>query len=171
MADACRTSFKLSDVITVDNMKKRQVPRERVYDTELMRISSNWFTPFEWVVTGQWHMHNESNKHTFSDITLTYKGVATLVFVLLATGTNMDIDSHINQVPKIQSATEAWTIHFTCEDSFAPIEPSLDLLSKGVNVLHFVHNLDWTKVVVHGYWKDHNGCTQTVENDVVVSVC
>lgn len=171
MADARWTSFKSSGNITVNNMKKRQVPRESVYNTELMRILSNWFIPFDWKVTSQWHMDNESNKHKFSDITLTYEGVTgrtTFVLALLATGTDKDIDSHINKMPvyaKHQSATEAWMIHFTCEDDFAPVEPSLD---EGINVLHFVHDLDWAKVVVHGYWKDHNGCTQTVKNKVVV---
>lgn len=173
IADAHRTAFKSSGGIAVNKMKQRQVPRESVYDTELMRILSIWFTPFEWEVTSQWHMGNESNEHASSDIVLTHKrvtGRTTIILGLLATGTGEDINSHINKMPeyaKLRSATEAWTIHFTCEDGFAPVEPSPDVLSKGVNVLHFVRDLDWTRVVVHGYWKDHNGCTQVIKGDVV----
>ena len=154
MADASLTSFKSSGPITVRGRKKRRVPRQSVYDTELMRILSSWLTPFGWKVTGQWHSLNDSNQHKFTDITLTFDDATektTVVLELLATGTNNDILSHIKKVPEyaeLQSATEAWTIHFTCEDDFTPVEV------QGANVLHFVHDLEWKAVVVHGHWKE-----------------
>ncbi len=153
MADASRTSFKSSGTITVRGRENFQVPRESVYDTELMRILSNWLTPFGWKVTSQWYSLNGSNPHKFSSITLTFDGAAektTIVLELLATGTNNDMVSHKKKVPEyveLQSATEVWMIHFTCQDNFTPIEVD------GANVLHFVHDLDWKTVVVH--WKDY----------------
>ena len=165
MADASRTSSKSSGSIVVDSMKKCQVPRESVYDIELMRILSNWLNPFGWKVTCQWHLLNDSGKHKFTDVTL--KSVTgQTILELLATGTHKDLDSHIKKLPayaKLQSATEAGTIHFTCQDDFTPIEV------EGANVLHFVHDLDWKTVVVHGHWKDHTGCNRVVKNKVVVS--
>ena len=164
MADSRHMSFKSSGSLAVDSMKKCYVPRESVYDTELMRILTNWLTPFGWEVIGQWHLLNDSGKHKFTDVTL--KGITgqTILFELVATGTGKDLDSHIKKVPeyaKLQSATEAWTIHFTCQDNFTPLNV------EGANVLHFVHDLDWKSVVVYVPWKDHTGCPRLVEEVVV----
>ena len=139
-------------------MKKCYIPRESVYNTELMYILSNWLTRFGWEVIGQWHLLNDT------DVTL--KGVTgqTIHLELVATGTEKDLDSHIKKVPeyaKLQSATEAWMIHFTCQDNFTPIKV------EGANVLHFVHDLDWKTVVACGHRKDRTGCTRLVEEVVV----
>jgi len=80
MADASQTSFKSSGTLTVHGRKKCQVPRESVYDTELMRVLSNWLTLFGWKVTSQWHSLNGLNQH---NITLTFVDAAkknTVVF-------------------------------------------------------------------------------------------
>ena len=122
--------------------------------------------PYDWKVVGQWHFRTELNKHKFADITLTNKGAtrnSTILLELVATGTKSDIDSHINKTPeymRLLSATEAWTV---CQDNFEAAEPPLD----DVNVLSFVHDLAWTRVVVYGYWKDSMGCMQTVSKKVV----
>jgi len=48
-------SYKLSKVYVKGSLRM-QVPRESVYDTELMRILCNWLLPSGWSVIGQLHM-------------------------------------------------------------------------------------------------------------------
>ena len=129
-------------------------------DTELMRILSNWLTPYAWSVVGQWPMALGERAH-ISLVNNTTSG--------RRVPKAMSIHSYRrSQYMKLLSATDAWTIHFTCQDDFAPVEPSPDLLSKGINILHFVHDLAWTKVVLHGYRKDLTGCTQSIAGKIIV---
>jgi hypothetical protein len=58
------------------------------------------------------------------------------------------------------SANEAWVVHFTCERDYRPIWQSDVELSSGINVVHFVHDLDFKKVMMSMRWKDHAGNTQ-----------
>ena len=61
------------------------VPRESVYDTELMRILYNWLKTCGWSVIGQRHTQTANGKHRYSDIVLEKDGIR-IVLELLATG-------------------------------------------------------------------------------------
>jgi len=90
------------------------VPRESVYDTELMRILANWLRKYDWSVNSQWHLENNSKRH--SDIVLK-KGSWTIV---LATEEPSSVESHIRKTPEcaaLLSANEAWVVHFTRQEN------------------------------------------------------
>ncbi|KAF8812558.1 hypothetical protein BYT27DRAFT_7087461, partial [Phlegmacium glaucopus] len=145
----------------------KPVPRESIYDTELMRILSNWLQQYGWMVTGQWHLQTDLNKHKFSDIVIK-KNDWTVVLELLATGTPSSIKSHIQKTAEYKellSANEAWVIHFTCEDNYEPTWQSDAELLSGINVIHFAHSTtDFTNVLMSTHWKDHAGNTQQEDN-------
>ncbi|KIM39967.1 hypothetical protein M413DRAFT_446873 [Hebeloma cylindrosporum] len=147
------------------------VPRESVYDTELMRILSNWFgNGHEWSVTGQWHLQNDANKHEYSDIVLKKEDHPTIVLELLATEEPSFVQSHIEKTPErmeLVSAEEAWVVHFTCEQDYHPIWQSDAELLQGVNVVHFAHDIDFTKAAMSARWKDRAGNTQQVDQKLI----
>ena len=139
----------------------RHVPRESVYDTELMRILRNWLFNYGWKVHGQWHLEGGS-KHKYSDIVLKKDNV-TIVLELLATGEPNSVRSHIQKTPQysaLLSADEAWVVHFTRQEDYQPIWQSDVQLSNGLNVVHFAHDLGFTNVVMSARWKDCGGQIQ-----------
>lgn len=151
------------------------VPRESVYDTELMRILSNWLSEFYWAVIGQWHL-KDNGSHKYSDIVLK-KGGKTIVLELLATGEPSSVTSHIQKTPGYAallsanvSANEAWVIRFTRQANYQPIWQSDADLSKNINVVHFAHDLEFTNVVMSARWKDCAGETQEVEGKIIIGV-
>jgi hypothetical protein len=158
-------SYKVSPV-KVGGASRTHVPRESVYDTELMGILSNWLQGnFGWSVTGQWHLRNPSEQHKFSDIVL--KKDSTIVLELLATGNRAFIQSHIEKTPEymsLLSADEAWVVHFTCEDDFYPFWQSD---TDGVNVVHFSHDLNFTRVLMNARFKDEAGNVKEIKDEVV----
>lgn len=58
----------------VDGLRNACVPRESVYDTELMRILTNWLAVECYIVTGQWRLVDKTTtgrpKHGYSDIVI-----------------------------------------------------------------------------------------------------
>ncbi len=158
-------SYKVSPV-KVGGASRTHVPRESVYDTELMGILSNWLQGnYGWSVTGQWHLRNPSEKHKFSDIVL--KKNQTIVLELLATGSRSFIHSHIEKTPEymsLLSADEAWVVHFTCEDNFDPFWQSD---TDGVNVVHFSHDINFTRVLMNARFKDEAGNVRVIKDEVV----
>jgi hypothetical protein len=131
------------------------VPRESVYDTELMRILANWLRKLEWSVDGQWHSENDSKKHKYSDIVLK-KDSHTIVLELLATGEPSSVESHVSKTPEyaeLLSANEAWVVHFTRQEDYNPTWQS----DTSVNVVHFAHNPGFTNVVMSTRWTDCEG--------------
>ncbi len=115
-ASSC--SYKTSRVKVLGS---RDVPRESVYDTELMRILTNWLFNYDWKVHGQWHLA-DGTKHKHSDIVLK-KNARTVVLELLATGEPNSVESHIRRTPEysaLLSANEAWVVHFTRQDDYQP---------------------------------------------------
>ncbi len=162
-------SYKVSPV-KVGRASRTHVPRESVYDTELMGILSNWLQGnYGWSVTGQWHLRNPSSKHKFSDIVLK-KGDSMIALELLATGNRAFIQSHIEKTPEymsLLSADEAWVVHFTCEDDFYPSWQSDTNLGGGVNVVHFSHDLNFTRVLMNARFKDMAGDVKEIKDEVV----
>ena len=154
---AADRSFKVSNV-KVGGFSKARVPRESVYDTELMRILTNWLrTHQNWTVTGQWHLKTPHQKHKYTDIVLQESDNPPTVLELLATGDQNFVNSHIEKTPEYMTllkADVAWVIHFTREDNYVPVWQSNTVLDKGVNVVHFYHNSDFTEVTMMARWKD-----------------
>ena len=145
-------SYKVSSV-PVHGSSGIHVPRESVYDTEMMRILCNWLKPCGWSVIGQQHARTANGKHRYFDIVLEKDGIRT-VLELLATGDANFMKSHIKKNPDyvaLHSAVESWVIHFTCEDPFTPTRPEP---SCGVNVIYVVHKEDFTDIALHVYPED-----------------
>ena len=160
---AASRSYKKSKV-KIPDVPDDHVPRESVYDTELMRILSNWLrNRHNWTVTGQWHLQTHMKKHKYSDIVIEREDDPTIVLELLATGDTNLVQSHIQKTPEYMAllpANEAWVVHFTCERDYHPIWQSEKELLGGVNVVHFAHDLDFTNVVMSTRWKDRAGNIQ-----------
>ncbi|KAI9328404.1 hypothetical protein BDR26DRAFT_874030 [Obelidium mucronatum] len=162
-------SYKLG---IVGNHRNTQVPRESVYDTELMRILSNWLTPLHgYTVTGQWHLKEDRN-HKYCDIVV--KSIErTVVFELLATGGTRFIESHISKTPdykRLVLADEAWVIHFSRDPNVldAPVWQSVEQLNDGVNVVHIWHNAEFTEGQMSASWMDEDGLIQTIDKEPLV---
>jgi hypothetical protein len=155
-------SYKLSKV-KVNGLYNAPVPRECVYDTELMRILSNWLrTHHGWTVTGQWHLKAPFRKHKYTDIVIRKDGNPPTVLELLATGDQNFVNLHIDKSPEYMAllkANKAWVIHFTCEDNYDPVWQSDAVLNNGVNLVHICHNLEFTEVLMMARWKDSAGIT------------
>jgi hypothetical protein len=149
-------SYK-SSTVRVRGLSHIPVPRESAYAIELMRILSSWlFRGYGWTVTGQWHLRTAIWKHKHTDIILQKDDRPPIVLKLLATGDPDFVKSHIEKTPEymaLLSADEGWVVHFTCEDDYDPIWQSDVELDKGVNVVHFSHGLDFTRLQMWACWK------------------
>ena len=159
--DASSVSYKTPKA-KIPSSHGRHVPRESVYDTELMRILASWLRRYDWSVIGQWHLEDGSKKLKHSDIVLK-KGDQTIVLELLATGESSSVKSHIqktSQYAALLSANEAWVVHFTCQENYQPIWQSD---TENVNVVHFAHDLGFTNVVMSTRWKD---CAGNIHDEV-----
>jgi hypothetical protein len=173
MCLAASRSYKESKV-NVNGSRRVQVPKESVYDTELMRILMNWLTKHgRFTVTGRWHLLTDLEKHKYSDIVIKKQGMPTIVLELLATGEPEDVEVHIERTPSYKDllhADEAWVIHFTCEDDYLnhPIWQSDEQLRMGVNVVHCWHDVDFSTVMMSARWKDVDGNVQQVDKQALI---
>ncbi len=165
---AVSRSYKTA-LVKVGGLSRAPVPRESVYDTELMGVLSNWLrVNHGWSVTGQWHLRTPSDKRKYSDIILK-KDNHTIVLELMATGDKAFIHSHIEKIPEYKSllgAEEAWVVHFTRQDDFRPVwqtEHELD----GVNVVHFSHDLNFTTVRMNARFKDAVGHVTQITDELI----
>jgi hypothetical protein len=153
-------SYKQSKV-TVGGLRVVRVPRESVYDTELMRILTNWIGKQEaYAINGQWHLQTDQNKHKYCDIVISKPTTPTVVLELLATGDVSFVRAHIEKTPyykDLLSADEAWVVHFTCEDDYLdhPTWQSDEQLQReGINVVHFWHDQGFSTASMSARWKD-----------------
>ncbi|RUP47984.1 hypothetical protein BC936DRAFT_145113, partial [Jimgerdemannia flammicorona] len=118
--------FKLAEKVRVDGLRNRRVPREIVYDQEIMRILTNWLAKqHEYSVIGQWHTEdttkkgNVKGKYKLLDGVIKKPGEPTIILEFLATNERSDVKVHVNKTPLYKnrlSAEAAWVIHFTRED-------------------------------------------------------
>jgi hypothetical protein len=168
---AASRSYKTSKV-KIPSVPDGHIPRESVYDTELMRILSNWLqTRYNWRVTSQWHLQIHMKKHKYSDIVIQRQDNPTIVLELLATGDTSFVQSHIQKTPEymaLLSINEVWIVHFTCEQDYHPIWKSDVELLGGINVVHFAHDLDFTNMVMSARWKDRAGNIQHEDRRLTV---
>jgi hypothetical protein len=106
--------------VPVGRVSSATVPRESVYDTELMRVFTNWLGKRHgWSVTGQWHLRSTDGKDKYTDIILKKDSNPPIVLELLATGDSKTVRPHIEKTPDyiaLLSAKEGWVVHFTRED-------------------------------------------------------
>ena len=157
-------SFKTS-MVPVNGSYHSQVPRESIYDTELMRILCNWLRRGGWSVTGRWHLKTPDGKHKYSDAVLQKGEHSPIVLEFVATADAKTIRAHIEKTPGymgLLSADEGWVIHFTCEDGFTPTWQTPDELSRGVNVIHVSHREAFKKITLHIYSKDAEKQTRDI---------
>ncbi|ORZ08255.1 P-loop containing nucleoside triphosphate hydrolase protein [Lobosporangium transversale] len=149
-----------------------KVPRESVYDTELMRVLTNWLNKIEgYEIIGQWHLR-ELEDHKYSDIVIKKAGEPTVVIELLATGSQSSIKDHISKTStykRLLPAEEAWVVHFTCEDDYFkhPYWQTDAELDQGVNLVHFWHDRDFNTVRMSARRKDSSGNTKRIENELL----
>ncbi|CAG8685961.1 15691_t:CDS:2 [Rhizophagus irregularis] len=161
ITNAFGRSFKSSRELYVNGLKKKCVPRESVYDTELNRILVNWLVKragFE--VTGQWHLI-EDVEDAYSDIVITTKRQK-IVLELLATTTRNELNEHFDRVLKYAkelSADDIWVVNFTCEDGYGvqktknrPHWPPDD--NDRINVIHFFHDHLFEYVLMNARYVD-----------------
>jgi hypothetical protein len=155
------SSFKSSKTIKVAGIRNAQVPRESVYDTELMRILTNWLQMCHgWSVMGQQHLKTRFGKHKYTDIVLKKDGYPTIVVEVVVTGDDEFVSSHIDKTPEYMEllrAQKAWIVHFTREDDFVPVWQSEDILNEGVNLVHIWHNAEFTNLKMIAKWNDSAG--------------
>ncbi|KAF9895533.1 hypothetical protein BX616_009472, partial [Lobosporangium transversale] len=147
------------------------VPRESVYDTELMRVLTNWLNKTKkYEIIGQWHLR-EREDHKYSDIVIKKAGKPTVVIELLATGNQTSIKDHISKTltyKRLLPAEEAWVVHFTCEDDYFkhPYWQTDAELDQGVNLVHFWHDRSFDTVRMNARWKD-SGNTQRIDDELL----
>jgi len=163
ISHACTRSYKTAKV-HVNSISNQHVPRESVYDSELLRILRNWLNPANMQITGQWHLisykSNKRVRHRYSDIVIDSPSGQRIVLELIATANSADLDEHFDRAhkyAKLLSAEETWIIHFTCEDEYIkkPRWPSDNLLkNNNLNVAHFYHNTSFSIIDLIACWWD-----------------
>jgi hypothetical protein len=170
---AAARSYKQSKV-NVGGFCAVPVPRESVYNTELMRILTNWLSKQEaYAINGQWHLRIDQNKNKYCDIIISKSNTPTVVLKLLVTEDVSFIRAHLEKTPyykDLLSADEAWVVHFTCEDSYLdhPTWQSNEQLQReGINVVHFWHDQVFSTVSMSARWKDADGNIQQVNNQLL----
>ncbi|CAG8663457.1 3097_t:CDS:1, partial [Dentiscutata heterogama] len=102
--------------------------------------------------------------HKYVDIVISRPN-KTIALELLATATKKELNEHYERAllyDKKLPADETWVIHFTCEENaiLEPYWPTESQLQKGLRVVHFWHDLDFTKVSMIACWWDVNNNTR-----------
>ncbi|KAF0519593.1 transcriptional regulator [Gigaspora margarita] len=168
-------SFKIAHALYVDGEKKRQVPREGIYDSELNRVLINWLAINNGIqVTGQWHLieshTNEKDEHTYSDIVITTKRQI-IVLEILATASESDLNNHFEIVLAYANklfADDIWIVHFTCEDRYSATHEKLQWPSDSrINVIHCYHNEMLKDVLMNIRYVDSSGIVKYITNQRV----
>jgi hypothetical protein len=175
MRMARSNSFKISKVM-VTGRRGLLVPRESVYEAELMRILSNWLPPrLKYSVSCQWHLRTDQKQDRYCDIVIWKPQFSTILLELLATGEAHDIKSHIDRILDYKSllgADEAWVIHFTCEDEYTQNATwqSDDELKAGINVAHVIHDPEFNHIHIAAWWKDALGIAHDKRDVIIMSL-
>jgi hypothetical protein len=86
--------------VKVGGLYGGRVPRESVYDTELMRILMTWLgQQAAYEINGQWHLRTDENKNKYCDIVISKPNLPTVVLELLATGDTSFVQARIEKTP------------------------------------------------------------------------
>ncbi|CAB4378615.1 unnamed protein product [Rhizophagus irregularis] len=169
-------SFKTA-LVKVDGCRNVKVPRESVYDTELIRILVNWIVKdnnFE--VNGQCHLidhagNDEKDKHYFSDIIIV-TSKQKVVLELLASATKNELNEHFERVlhyAETLSASDIWIVNFSREDDAAkkPHWPPNDGNFESVNVAHFFHDQKFENVRMSARYISSPGTFSYITDQVI----
>lgn len=166
-------SFKMAKGL-VDGSRQRNVPRESVYDSELMRILSTWLpTQDSYMITGQWHTKADTTgKPRYCDIVIE-KNKFKVVLELIASEDAAKMDGHIDRAKEykdILRATEAWVIHFTREDHYLdhPHWQSDDMVRENIHVVHVHHNRKFTNVRMRAKYGGSQGEVLVSEKERII---
>ncbi|KAF7730082.1 hypothetical protein EC973_003028 [Apophysomyces ossiformis] len=100
IAEAHKLSYKVATV-PVNNGRNQRVPRESVYDSEMIRICSNWLSRIEYKVIGQRHIGN-----LYCDIVLQEQNSHSTVLELVVTETIQQIHRHIERTVNYKNVAE-----------------------------------------------------------------
>ena len=165
------TSYKYSRGVQVGGNKNARVPRESVYDSELMRILSNWLVQMNYTVTGQWHTKID-NGHRYCDIVIAHNYFK-VVLELIATGEVHEIKKHIDRTNSYKHslrATEGWMIHFTREDDYLdhPWWQSDEMVQENIYVVHIHHNREFMDVKMSAKYRDSQGEDVVIEKEQII---
>ncbi|CAJ0768904.1 6736_t:CDS:2 [Entrophospora sp. SA101] len=151
-------AYKNSNNLRVDSKFNEKVPRESVYDTEMYRILLNWLAKVHnFEITSQWHLEqiceDGDYHHLYCDLTIKKSDdpYPVAVLELLATASPPQLEKHFEQVFKYAEKfcpLEVWIVHFSREDTIVtdPYWPCSKLQDRGLNVVHFWHNKEFTNV-------------------------
>ncbi|KAF9404443.1 hypothetical protein BGZ76_006973 [Entomortierella beljakovae] len=167
---------KVARTVHVDGGLNSLVPRESVYDTEMMRILANWLPQNGYRVIGQHHVGKK-----YCDITIKdkLKGL-TVAIELVVTESPKIVQEHIDKTCTYMDglnlnleddvAKEGWVVHFTREDNYLnrPLWPTDDLLQKGLNMAHIWHNRDFTDVQLSAKYKNFEGKITTISKEPII---
>jgi hypothetical protein len=66
------------------------------------------------------------------------------------------------------SADEAWVVHFARQEPFDPVWESPAGLGRGVNIVHFSHDLAFTMVLMSARWQDRAGNIKQVVDQLLL---
>ncbi|KAF9992615.1 hypothetical protein BGZ79_002856 [Entomortierella chlamydospora] len=156
---ASSVSHKIaSSSIRVNRRPGQRVPRESVYDSELLRILANWLSSQNgYEVIGQYNIGG-----VFCDIVIRQGGDA-VALELVVTETTQVVQAHIDKTvnyKELLGANEGWVIHFTKEDNYLkdhPVWPAQEMLDNDIFIIHIWHNHDFTQVRLSAWGKDSHG--------------
>jgi hypothetical protein len=96
------------------------------------------------------------------------------VLELVATETSSVVRNHFSKTVsyrKTFAATDAWVIHFTCQDHYLdhPVWQTEEQLEEGVNVIHLWHDRRFSTVLMSARWKDDEGKTHQADGHPIIS--
>jgi hypothetical protein len=67
---AAARSYKQSKV-NVGSLRAVRIPRESVYETELIKVLTNWLSKQEvYVINSQWHLRTDQSKNKYCDVVI-----------------------------------------------------------------------------------------------------
>ncbi|CAG8706565.1 26622_t:CDS:2 [Racocetra persica] len=158
----------VAKVIYIGSEQDVKVPRESVYDAEMYRILHNWLAKVHnFEVTGQWHLEqvcDDEYHHLYCNLAITKNNSSKPVAILelLATASSINLNKHFEQVLKYAEKLfplEKGIVHFSHEDDVVknPYWPCEELQKKGLNVVHFWHDEDYTNVRMSSRFLDLSG--------------
>ncbi|KAG0041844.1 hypothetical protein BGZ83_001235 [Gryganskiella cystojenkinii] len=173
IAEAGELSHKKA-LVPVENVRNRQVPRESVYEAELLRVFQVWLCSGNDIrVVNQYHIKGiRPFNNSYCDLVVGPEDGA-IPIELLVTATPQEVQEHIERTVRYKKklqASQAWVIHFTRQDNYLqdPLWPSYETLHGDVSMIHVWHNREFTEVRLSAKWKGRDGQITMIENESVL---
>lgn len=177
---ASERAYKTVTEVKVDSVTYQNVPRESVYNQEMMRILINWLAYQHYYnISGQWHFEDiniplkEVERYKYLDIVIE-KNKRKILLKVIAIETRRCIIKHLEKTSDYKnriSAEEAWVIHFTCQDEYLVnntywLSDNI-LLYENIYIIYIWHNKSFKKVQMSARWKDIDGKIQQINNQLI----